>query len=686
MSYFDHEIKRQYISLGEETFANDLIGPLLEDSISYDRSVGFFSSSVLTTITDGILAFIRNGGHIRLIASPSLSQEDVNAINLGYKQRAKLIEDFFSRDFIREVEQLDDLHLKLLAEMIAKGILDIKIAVVVDNGVGIYHDKLGVMKDMDGNIVSFSGSANSSLRGYEKNYDRIKVFKSWDSGQKEFVEDDINEFEDLWNGSNSFVETYNYSEAAKKKVLEVVAQKGSQGTAEGQVGKKFKLRPYQEEARTAWFENDCNGFLVMATGTGKTWTAIYSAKQLAEREEINIVICAPYIHLLKQWAEDLEKVFSEATIVLVSSENPTWDQQIIDAFIARKHGDYKQLIIVSTIVSFNSERFSNAFGKFKENNLLIVDEAHNYKNRDDELHKQFKYMLGLSATPYSGKSAQSGQELISFFGGLVYSLPIEKALELKCLVKYNYYPLFVYSSENEEQRFKTETSKMISCFRDGVLIDPEKFMKAHRARLRVIAMAEEKIGKLEEVLDFCKVTDHFIVYCGDGKTFQEDGTEKKHIQTVKNILAKKGFKPSQFTAKESMDERMTLVDMFNKGEIDSLVAIRCLDEGINIPSITDALILASNDSYREFVQRRGRILRLYDNKKIANIYDLIVLPHLDMTEWAKIEFRRMLEYARLSENSEDVLLKLNSLLSKYGLSKDDIDIYDYEDMEADNDE
>lgn len=684
MNYLSFDIKRKYISLGEETFAKDLISPLLHCSINYDRSVGFFSSAVLTSIMDGIIDFIRNGGHIRLIASPKLSEEDVKAIKLGYAHREEIISNLFSTDFESEIAQLDGDHLKVLEEMIATEMLDIKIAVVIDNGIGMYHDKLGILKDTEGNVVSFSGSANSSLNAYENNYDRIKVFKSWDEGQKDFVQDDVEEFEALWNGSNSFVETYDYTEAARKNVLEVVNKRKDSLSSQDSSG--IKLRDYQEAARDAWFDNGCNGFLVMATGTGKTWTAIYSAKQLTNQKKVNIVICAPYIHLLKQWAEDLETAFPDAKLILVSSENPSWDQQIIDAYIGRKHGKYKQLIIISTIVSFNSERFAKAFNRFEEENILIVDEAHNFKNRDEQLHERFKYMLGLSATPYSGKSAVTGQELITFFGGLVYSLPIEKALALKCLVKYDYFPLYVYSTEEEEQRFRAESAKMASCFREGVLIDSEKFMKAHRARLRVIAMAEEKIEKLEKVLDDCNVDNHFIVYCGDGKTFLEDGSEVKHIQTVKSILAQKGFKPSQFTAKESMDERMVLVDMFNKGQIDSLVAIRCLDEGINIPSITDALILASNDSYREFVQRRGRILRKYEDKKKANIYDLVVLPNYDMTEWAKIEFRRILEYARLADNSELVIGELERLLSRYGLTKEDIDIYDYDEIEEENDE
>ena len=178
-----------------------------------------------------------------------------------------------------------------------------------------------------------------------------------------------------------------------------------------------------------------------------------------------------------------------------------------------------------------------------------------------------------------------------------------------------------------------------------------------------------------------------MVYCGDGRLFDNNtGEELRHIQSVKRVLSAHGYKPSQFTAQENMDERMQLVDAFNKGEISALAAIRCLDEGINIPSIKSALILSSNDDYREFVQRRGRILRTYNGKEYAHIYDVVVLPSHDLPAWAKIEFRRFHEYAKLSLNWEELAPELENHLWNYGLAIEDVDVYDYEDMEESLDE
>jgi superfamily II DNA/RNA helicase len=200
-------------------------------------------------------------------------------------------------------------------------------------------------------------------------------------------------------------------------------------------------------------------------------------------------------------------------------------------------------------------------------------------------------------------------------------------------------------------------------------------------------MAEEKQTQIHDIVSEIKEDDHFVVYCRDGRLFDSNtGDELRHIQSIKRVLHAHGYKPSQFTATENMAVRMELVDSFNKGEIDSLVAIRCLDEGINIPSIKSALILSSNDDYREFVQRRGRILRTYKGKEFANIYDVIVLPSHDMQGWAKIELRRFREYARLALNWGDLAQELDAHLMSYGLTEEDIDVYDYDDMEVTFDE
>lgn len=684
MSFKDLDLHVSYTSVGDSSIANSFLVPALKQTKLYQRSVGFFSSSVLETIIDGIVSLSRNAGRIQLIASPKLSEDDIKAINEGYRKRDEIIESAFTRDFLLSFNSCDALKLKLLIDLISNGTLDIKIAVT--GASGFYHDKLGILEDFDGNCIVFYGSANSTINGYKNNYEKVRVIKSWDSSSCESIEDEKKEFEKLWNNENPYVSVYEYKETARRNLLQILDKKNEVSSSNLKC-EPIKLRDYQEEAIMAWVQNNYKGFYVMATGTGKTWTAIYSAKKLLEKHSAMIVICAPYKHLVKQWADDVVTAFPEAKIVMVSSENPSWEKQIAQEIIRKKYVPATQLIIISTIASFNMPRFAAVIDKSAEDRLLIVDEAHRFSGRTDELKKRYKYMLGLSATPYSGSSAQKGAELMAYFGGQVFSLPIETALARGFLVPYYYHPIYVYSTKDEEDRFKYQTQKILSCFKNNRCIDPDLLVKSLRNRLRIISMASEKQQGIDEILGHISERNHFVVYCGDGRLFDSDTNEEvRHIQAIKKTLTLHGYKSSQFTAQENMNDRMELVDAFNKGEISALAAIRCLDEGINIPSIQGALILSSNDDYREFVQRRGRILRLYKEKKYANIYDVIVLPSHELQAWAKIEFRRFREYGRLALNWDAISSDLEMYLEQYGLCDADIDVYDYEDMEVDLDE
>lgn len=671
MTFRDLQIKKSYINQGTDNFVDCLLNPALKLAKTYRRSVGFFSSSVFKLIINSLPSFIRNGGTICLIVSPTLSEDDAAAIQLGYEKKEELVNRRFFESFQNEIRNFDDSSLNILSELVARDILDIKVA-SVKNDIGIYHDKLGILVDKDDNKIVFYGSPNSSINAYQNNYEKVRVVRSWIAGEGDSVEDEVAEFDKLWDNENDYLEVYNFMDSIRKCILNFVEER----KAEKKNSEPIKLFDYQKEAIEKWVGNGYKGFYIMATGTGKTWTAIYSAKKLIENYPSLIVIAAPYKHLVKQWAEDVRRAFRDASIVLISSENPQWFSVAKQYVIAQKYDASKQIILITTIKSFYSDRFNAVMSLSKQEKLLIVDEAHRFTQRDDKLHVTFRYMLGLSATPLNGKNNASGIELVNFFGGQVYNLPIEDALDKHFLVPYNYHPIFVEATEEEESRFGQISANMAGCFHDGVLVDTERFVKYVRARLRLLSMAENKISHLDDFIKQIPVKDHFIVYCGDGHLFDDEKEDEiRYIQYVKNHLYNLGIKSSQFTATESMDRRMELVDMFNNNEISSLVAIRCLDEGINIPSIKSALILSSNDDYREFVQRRGRILRRYDNKKEADIYDVVVLPSRNTPKMAIIELRRYYEYARLAQNRGKLLDELIIQLNNYGLTMDDVMFY-----------
>ena len=311
MSFYDIEIKHSYISCGDNGLAEGLIAPALKQAISYKRTAAYFSSSVFEQISEGILSLVGKKGKIELICGPELSQDDNDAISAGYATRAEMISGQFSISFERALNEFSDKNLRLLYELVSKGYMEIKIAYRGKNG--IYHDKMGILRDTDDNVIVFYGSANSTGSAYENNYEKIRVISNVNGDNKEALADEEKEFDLLWNNENEFLRVTDFSESAISVINRVIKNKQSTEKKADIV-----LRDYQEEAIQKWVDNDYHGFYVMATGTGKTWTAIYSAKRLIDRCPCLTVICAPYKHLVKQWCEDVEKVFPKAKIILVS--------------------------------------------------------------------------------------------------------------------------------------------------------------------------------------------------------------------------------------------------------------------------------------------------------------------------------------------------------------------------------
>ena len=662
MNFKDFDLKVSYINIGEDAFCG-VLSPLLKCTKSYKRSVGFFSSSALSFLGQGVLELAKNGGHIYLATSPKLSEQDIIAIQKGYEARAIIEERFFS-EVDTALDFLDEENLQLLYALVKENILDIKV-ITKDNG--MYHDKIWLLEDFEGNKLAFTGSANETGYGYSINYEKIRTYKGWNDPDGH-VEDETNEIESIWNDSNEFLKVYDFKDAFEKKVFEYVERAHS--TSKNSIS----LRKYQVEARDAWISNGYKGFFVMATGTGKTITSLFTIMELMKKEEVFTVIAVPYIHLVKQWTEDAKNILLNSEIIQVFGAHPGWDLEISNSLLYNltHPKEKKNIVAITTLASFDSAKFDDVLKNVHVKRLLVVDEAHNFINKINDKKFDYEYKLGLSATPVFGNNVEKTNSLLNFFGGMVYNLPIEKVIG-SFLVNYEYYPLFAHSNYDEEREFKRLSQKIRSCFGpSGELINKDGLISAHRARLRLISMCSEKIAELPNYISKIETDNHFIVYCSDGKIYEDNNEETKHLQYVLDVLNNKGYKPSKFTASEGMEDRIRLIEHFNDGDIDSLVAIRCLDEGINIPSIKTALILSSNDNYREFVQRRGRILRTYPGKKFSKIYDVIVLPSIDCPGLAAIELRRYYEYAKLAINKKELINNLYGLLYKYGLTMEDI--------------
>lgn len=675
MNFKDFPIDISYTSIGENSFSQ-ILNPLLTCTKVYKRSVGFFSSSALNFISDGLLEMARNGGKIYLATSPKLSEEDICAIQSGYLDRNS-IENSFINEVRNTLPFITDDNAKTLYMLVKEKIVDVKIVI---RSSGIYHDKLALLEDFDGNAIACIGSNNETGAAYNTNYEKIRIYKSW-FDQEGRIDDETKEFESIWNNTNKSLYVYDFMTAFEKELLDRVEQKGAYTKTTAQ----YTMRPYQIEAKEKWNVNGQKGFFVMATGTGKTITALYSIQDFIRKNEIFTVIAVPYKHLASQWAEDVKAFFPDALIQIIHGEISDGETKIYANYLRAKQ-QYKPIIIITTIKSFFLERYVRLYDKIDFEKLLIVDEAHNSLNQiSDELSDKYKYKLGLSATPVFGIDESKTKTLLDWFGGQIVDLPIEKALG-KYLVNYEYHPIFVNATDEDEFKFANATKLMLQGMdpTHTTIIDEEKFTLGYRGRLRAISMAEEKHTRIAEIFSHIKDKDHTIIYCSDGKLYfegtkkQNENEEIRHLEHILRLinntclLSTNGGKASKFTASEDVEERMQLIDSFNKGYIEYLAAIKCLDEGINIPSIKSALILSSNDNYREFVQRRGRILRLYKNKDISHIYDVIVLPSSSNDSFAKIEFRRFYEYARLALNKDALFEQLDYYLGNYHLSYEDI--------------
>lgn len=668
MNFKNENLKISYTNKGSDTFVSQMV-PLFSYTKTYKRAVGYFSTSVFNVTYDNMIDMFNKGGKMQLITSPILSREDIDAISLGMKLREDVIQGNFINEFEKTLLSIDDFYRKFIIEMISKNNIDIKIVSTLD--FGQYHDKIGIMEDYYGNTFTFVGSPNESLNGFIHNYEKIRLNFSWD-GTKDRVQDEIDEFDEIWNGKNKDLTTYNFDEAIKKSIFKI-ANYDICFTGKNIESKKLEPRQYQKEAISSWASNNYIGFYLMATGTGKTLTTLFGIENLLENKgDVVTVIAAPYIHLIDQWGDDVSKIFPESNIIKASSKHDEWLDKVYKSKIIDK-----PLFIIITLKGLVSPKFYEAISTIEKDKLLVIDEAHRFSNNIDKDFSHYKYKLGLSATPYSGYDKTSGNRLISFFDKLVYEYGLEEAIENNFLVEYNYFPIFIESTDEEVSKFNKASQMMASCFSNtGKLIKTvEQFSKYKQARLRVISSCINKIDFFDYILDKIKIKENFIVYCGDGKVWNNNEEETRIIEIFKKKLNKINLKTNKFTCVESRKDRIEIIKSFNKKDLQALVAIKCLDEGINIPSIKSALILSSNDDPREFIQRRGRILRLFtdengEQKKVANIYDVIVLPSIDCDKWVEIEFRRFVEYNRLAKNKSENNIILQDYIDKYSVNMD----------------
>lgn len=398
-------------------------------------------------------------------------------------------------------------------------------------------------------------------------------------------------------------------------------------------------RPYQSEAVRSWAEASGRGILNMATGTGKTITSLLAAAHSRETMDgrLALIIAVPYQHLVEQWASDVREF--GATPVMAFESRAQWQEGLQRRILEFNNGARDSFVVVTTHKTFASDAFQDELTTVTATEqMLIADEVHHLgaPHIRKSLPQSIPLRLGLSATPQRWYDNEGTKALFHYFGkGVVYEYSLQRAIDNGSLCEYYYIPHVVSLTADEEEDYlqlSRKIARLAASVDEGLgdadLQDVSGLKEILFKRARLLGTAEQKLERLKSLLERERAVKHTLVYCGDGSI--EDGLTgrtKRHVDaTVERLHRDLGIRARRFTAKESQDKRQELLDRFSGGDIEALVAIRCLDEGVDVPSTRTAYILASSSNPRQFVQRRGRILRQAQDKPYAVIHDFVVAP------------------------------------------------------------
>ncbi len=635
---------------GSDDLIRDFYVPCLERSVFYRRAVGYFTSSGLAFAARGVASLVARCGKMYLVASPFLEEGDADALRSARENPEEALKKIISRSLTEIEDCLVRQRLNALAWLIADGSLEIRLALRVDeNGQiapGLYHEKVGVFTDAEGNHVAFAGSSNETAGGLVTNFESIKVFWSWDDPQGRVAEETTN-FEALWNNQTPGLRVLDFTRVsrdllkqyrlAEQPEFEDRARSGYKVTPAtvppGTIPSWLVLRDYQKDAISAWLKNKGRGILAMATGAGKTLIALYLACKVAEKNKpLVVVVVCPYLNLAYQWVREMAK-FGISAVPCFESRR-IWEPLLQEAYQKIAAGMASVVGVVVTNTTFLSPLFQAALRPKFAVHLLIADEVHNLgaNKLQNVLPKTIDLRLGLSATPERHHDIEGTQAIFDYFGDVVCEFNIAEAIKREVLVPYMYHPVLVDLTPDETQEYLDLTEKilrMFPCGEDGEMPEALKMLLIKRARL--LASAANKIPALSRVLSSLGDTvQKAIVYCGDGRV-ESPVTEEdeRQIRVVTRLLGEEhNLRVRKFTCEESTEEREEIISRLGNGELNAVVAIRCLDEGIDIPDARMGFFLASSTNPRQFIQRRGRLLRRSDHtgKKRAIIYDFIVRP------------------------------------------------------------
>lgn len=716
----------------------------LSESASFDLMLGYFSSAAISVLSVGFAKFLSNGGKVRMIVNDVLSAMDkevISRVEEGYIYQIP----FDLSNFSELKSRLDDYDMhffQCLGWLIQNKKIDLKI-IKPSGGQGISHYKCGVFYDGQ-EKVGFSGSCNFTPFGLLKNLERLDVFLSWENGRSnKWISSQMDDFEDIFSGNASHVEYLN-SERIKtaiasefggcdidelliqeenlinskkaltensriKKKLEITKEKIEAELAEPHYPRGFDIRRYQEEAYRNWVANDYKGLFAMATGTGKTVTSLSCVfEEYKLKGYYNFFVLVPTIDLANQWKSEVIGKFNFVDTVLCSSKGPNWEETLREIGLSLKLGTPTNFCIIVTYASYRSKRFQQVLKAYFEQHYkkftLIADEAHTLGSPEllKILPHEIGYRIGLSATPERVYDQVGEAELSRFFNSYppnyTFKYDMKEAIDNGVLCKYYYHPKLVDLDDGELLKYK-EISRKLSRYIDsktGKYIDSPIVNNLLIQRKNIIHKAKNKANCLIDIIEdigaesfkraFIYVPEGYETNYVSDDTSQIDETDHRIIDEYTKLLYNAyKFRMRKFTG--DTGDRADILDNFTEGKLDALLAMKCLDEGVDVPSTEIAVFCSSTGNPRQYVQRRGRVLRSFAGKNHAYIYDMIVRPPYDATSTDQIqkkveknillgELNRLVNFATLSENRMEILKDLEELCTGY-----DIDIYEMSNLE-----
>ena len=717
MALTDLSLKREYRSY-KNNVVKEFYIPVLKEAILYRRAVGFFTSEALVEISKGISGLIENEGHIQLIISPILNKEDIEAIEQGYNSR-EIVEKSLLREMKDPQDANDKERLAWISYLISISRLDIKVAFTKKlSSKAMFHEKMGIVSDMYDSHIAFTGSMNETVNAFFNNYESFDVYCSWNEYEKERVQDKIDAFEKIWYNTENNLDVIDFPKAAREKLLKYKVEKidsqldknladayrCERNEVKFGINEDIELYDYQKEAILEWENQGYRGIFDMATGTGKTFTGLGAATWLLKNNKrLAVIIVCPYQHLVEQWVEDIERFGFRPVIAFSSSPQKKWKERLKDEVIDFNLEIEDTFCLVTTNATYTSKYVQEQIGKIEGDILIVVDEAHNFgaMRLSRYLRDDIKYRLALSATLERHGDEEGTQALYSYFGNKCIEYDLKRAIDEDKLTKYYYHPIIVSLSDDELEKYRELSAKISKACKfneDGRAELSEAAKTLLIQRSRIVAGAIEKIAVLKELMKDYVNDNQILVYCGATKPYNpgldesesDDEGERQIVMISKMLGLELGMAVRHFTSNESAKEREEIKAQFAEtNPYQALIAIKCLDEGVNIPSIKTAFILASSTNPKEYIQRRGRVLRKYPGKDYAVIYDFVTLPRplneVDAYEdnkseisLARREIARMKEFGYISQNPQETDKLIKEITVAYGLDMIKNQEVDYE--------